>query len=243
MNFWGNNGGRGVSAHAARVRAHIMIEQALMVLAGSHGQNVFAIDHHDKAGFFAFEEVFNHHAGTGRTKGISFEHIVNGPMGLIQIHGDDYALTGRQSVSLNNDRSTFTVHISMSRGGITESFIVSRRHPVALHEGFGKVLGAFKLCGSFSRSENLQSSASEVIHDTRSQRGFRTHHCEAYVIGCHKVSQPGDIGLCDIDQFFGHRSTGIAGSHKHGFNSFILSQAPGNRMFATTAANNENLHG
>ena len=47
------HGGGAVCAHAAGVRALVAVQQALVVLAGGHRQNVFAVHHHDEAGFFA----------------------------------------------------------------------------------------------------------------------------------------------------------------------------------------------
>ncbi len=58
----GDHRGRGVRTHAAGVRAAVAVADAFVVLAGGHGQHVFAVDHDDEAGFFAIEEFFDHHA-------------------------------------------------------------------------------------------------------------------------------------------------------------------------------------
>lgn len=50
----GDHWRRGVSAHAASVWTVIGIIASFMILASRHGKDIFAIDHHDKAGFFAF---------------------------------------------------------------------------------------------------------------------------------------------------------------------------------------------
>ncbi len=41
-----------ISTHAAGVRALVAVLQAFVVLAGGQRQDVFAVDHDDKAGFF-----------------------------------------------------------------------------------------------------------------------------------------------------------------------------------------------
>src|SRR5690606_24653953 len=51
----GDHGRRGVGAHAAGVGAGVAVADALVILAGSHGQHVAAIDHDDEAGFLAIE--------------------------------------------------------------------------------------------------------------------------------------------------------------------------------------------
>ncbi len=54
--------GRGVGTHATRVGAGIGITNTFVVLAGGHGQGMRAINHNNKAGLFAFEELLHDHA-------------------------------------------------------------------------------------------------------------------------------------------------------------------------------------
>ena len=58
----GDNGRRGVGTHAAGVRATVAVADALVVLAGGHRQYVLAVDHHDKTGFLAVEELLDDYA-------------------------------------------------------------------------------------------------------------------------------------------------------------------------------------
>ena len=51
---------RRIRAHAAGVRAFVVVEQAFVVLAGGERQHVFAITQHDETGFFAFEKLLDH---------------------------------------------------------------------------------------------------------------------------------------------------------------------------------------
>ena len=63
--------GRGVGAHAAGIGAGIAVADAFVVLAGGHGQHMFAVHHDDKAGLFAGEEFLDDHAAAGRAEGIA----------------------------------------------------------------------------------------------------------------------------------------------------------------------------
>lgn len=92
--------GAGSSTHAARVRAGVLVADALVVLAGGHGQHVVAVDHDDEAGFFAVEELFDHHARTGFTEGIAGQHVTHGGFGFFEGHGDDDAFARSQAVGL-----------------------------------------------------------------------------------------------------------------------------------------------
>jgi hypothetical protein len=78
-----------------------------VVLAGGHGQHVVAVDHDDEAGFFAVEELFDHHARTGFTEGVAGQHVTHGGFGFFQRHGDDHALAGGQAIGLDHDRRAF----------------------------------------------------------------------------------------------------------------------------------------
>src|SRR5690606_13183160 len=83
----GHHRGRGVGAHAAGVRAGVGVADALVVLAGGHGQHVVAVDHDDEAGFLAVEELLDHHARTGVAEGVAGEHVTHRGFGFLQGHG------------------------------------------------------------------------------------------------------------------------------------------------------------
>src|SRR5690606_18522633 len=82
---------RGVSTHAASVRAGVAVADALVVLAGGHRQHVLAVDHDDEAGLFAVEKLLDHHARTGFAERVAGEHVAHGVFGFLQGHGDDHA--------------------------------------------------------------------------------------------------------------------------------------------------------
>jgi hypothetical protein len=79
-----------VRTHAASIGAAVAIAHALVILTGGHGQNVFAINHDDEAGFFAFEEFFNDDTMPGFAKGITGEHVTNRRLGFGFGHRNDH---------------------------------------------------------------------------------------------------------------------------------------------------------
>ena len=92
-----------IRAHAAGVGAFVAIEQALVVLAGSQGGDVFAVAQHDEAGFFAFQKLFNHHARAAIVVRdavfVIDQHEVHRVVGFLQRHGDDHAFARRNPPS------------------------------------------------------------------------------------------------------------------------------------------------
>jgi hypothetical protein len=66
---------RRVGAHAARVRALVVVLQALVVLAGGQRQDVLAVAHDDEAGFFAGQEFLDHDARAGVAEAVIGQHV------------------------------------------------------------------------------------------------------------------------------------------------------------------------
>ena len=94
INVVGDDRGRRVGAHTTRVRTLVLVQEALVVLARCHREDVLAVNHHDEAGFFTFQEFFDHHASTGGAERVTFEHHVDGFVSFFKRHGNDHALTG-----------------------------------------------------------------------------------------------------------------------------------------------------
>ena len=99
-----------VSAHAAGVRAFVVVEQALVILARRERYHVLAVAHHDEAGLFALEKPLDHDAGLpavvlhAELVVVGAQHPVDRLVRLRQAHRDDHALAGRQAVGLDDDR-------------------------------------------------------------------------------------------------------------------------------------------
>ena len=72
-----------------------MIKQPFVVLAGSHREDMLTVNHHDEAGLFAGEEVFNYDPRACGAKAVVFEHFVDGLMSFLFCHGDNNALASR----------------------------------------------------------------------------------------------------------------------------------------------------
>ena len=104
MNFVSHDRRRGVGAHPAGIRTRVAITHTLVVLAGGHRQNVLAVDHHDKAGFFTVEELFNHDTVARIAESVTCQHVLNRGFGFFERHRDDHAFTGGQTVGLDNNR-------------------------------------------------------------------------------------------------------------------------------------------
>ena len=111
MDFVSHYRSGGVSAHSASIRAGIAIAHALVILAGGHRQDVLAVDHHDKAGLFTVEELFDHDAVARVAKGVTRQHILNRGFRFFERHRHDHAFTGGQAVGLDHNRRAFFTQV------------------------------------------------------------------------------------------------------------------------------------
>ena len=153
-----------------------------------------------------------------------------------------HALARSQAICLDHDRRTLLIQVGVRRCRIAEGGVGCGGNAMARHEGLGIILGAFKLGGLFCRAKNLQAGAAKRIHDPFGQRRFRSNHGEGNFFALGKSHQFRHSSDRYIIQIRFQRCTGIAGGNKHLVNSRRLRQLPGQRMLATTAANNQNFH-
>ena len=65
---------------------------------------MLAVDHHDKASLFSFEEAFHHDPRPRIAKLVIGQHVVDSSLGLIQRHGHDHAFACGEAIGLNDDR-------------------------------------------------------------------------------------------------------------------------------------------
>ena len=245
MHFRGHHWCRGISTHAAGVGTLVAIEQALVVLAGRHDGHIFTVTHHDEAGFLALQKLFNHHPGAAGVvghaqrveAGVRCQHEIDRFVRLVKAHSHHHTLACRQSVGLDDDRRTLFVDVGMRSSRIGESFVLGCGDAVALHEGFGKRLGAFKLRGRLGWPEHPHSLRAKGVNHAGGQRLLGAHHGERYLF----CSSPGKqfIDICDIDVLKTgiHGGSAIAGGHVYGLHLGRLRQLPCQRMLTATAAN------
>ncbi len=234
---------RRVGAHAAGIGALITIFQPFVILAAGQCQRVAAIGEHDEARFFAVEKFFDHHPCAGRTHLVADQHHVDRGMGFISLHRHHHALACGQTVGLDHNRRTFVVDISMSLRSISKGRVFRRRNAMTHHEVLGEILGAFQLRGFLRRPENALSRAAHGIDHTRGERRLGPNHCQRHIIFINKINDLLITCQRNIVQSVFTRSAGVTRRDKHFLHQRRLRQFPRQRVFAATAADDENFHG
>ena len=134
---------RRVCSHTACVRTCIAFKSPFMVLARCHWQDIFTINHADKAGFFTLQKLLNHHAAACITKLIVRKHVIDGLICLFDSFCNDDTFTSGKAISFDNDGCTLFIDISFGSYRFGEAFVGCGRDIVLFHEFFGKGFGAF----------------------------------------------------------------------------------------------------
>ena len=213
-----------------------------MVLAGGHRQHVVAIGHHDKAGFFALQKIFNHHARACVAHFVAQQHIVDGGVGFVQRHGNDDAFARRQAVCFNHDGRAFLVHIIVRGGGVFKGLILRGGDAVAQHKGFGKIFGTFQLGGGAGGPENRQPCGAKIVHNACGKRGFGADYGKGNVFALAKGNQIGMGGERKIAQLRLGGCACVARGNVNGGDFGRLGELPCEGVFAPAVADDEQFH-
>ena len=100
------------------------------------------------------------------------EHGIDCLVRFLLCHGDDNAFAGGKPVGFDNNRSAVFGDVRVCLRRILKGGVLGCRNLVALHEGFGKGLGAFKLRRFFGWSENRKVFRAKNIDDALGKRSF-----------------------------------------------------------------------
>lgn len=164
--------GVGVSAHAAGVGALVVIGDALVVLRGFEGDDAFAVREADEADFFAFEELLKDNTGARGADESAGEHGADDGFGFVGVVDDDDALSGGESVGLDDERA-----LKLGQGldggfGVIGGDVGGGGDAGAVHEVFGENLAAFELSGGLGGSKDEAALAAEGVDDAIDEGGF-----------------------------------------------------------------------
>ena len=234
---------RAVGAHAAGVRALVLVVGALVILRNRHRPEVGAVHEAHQREFLSFEEVFDNHFGTGVTETVIDENIFQSGNGGFLIHRNGHAFARSQTVSLDHDRGTMFAHVGCGTVQVVEGLILCGRNVVTFHKLLGEILGALDLGGGLIRAERLDAGCGEIVDDAFDQRHFRTDEYPVVVVVLHEFDQRGMVGRielrsADAVQFHAR----IARGHGDLADTAATHQRVRDGVLARAGTDNQNLH-
>ena len=171
------------------------------------------------------------------------QHEVHGVMGFLQRHGNHHTLASSQTIGLDDDGGTQTIHIGVGCHGVGKGFVLRGRNVVARHEVLGEGLGRLQLRSHLGRAKDLHAVGAEFIDHTCGQRSLRPHHGYGDFFCLRPFAQGFDIGNVDVFQLAtGQSCATVTRSHIDFGRLGRLSQLPRHGVFTATAANHKNFH-
>ena len=110
------------------------------------------------------------------------------------------------------------------------------------HECLGIILRALELRRRLRCSKNLEPRRAERIDDARGQRRLRSDNRQRDVFAFRERDQVRNRRARNVSEPGLARSARVAGGHEYLGDARRLRDFPRQRMFAATAADDENIH-
>ena len=214
-----------------------------MILRRDHRADRLAVGEGEDRHFLARHELLDDDAAARLAKRLSLHDLIDGSESFRLRHGDDDALARCKSVRLDDDRCALRLDVGACGSGIGEHLVLRRRDAVLLHEVFGKRLRSFDFCRELRRAERPDARRRQIVNDAARKRRLRTDDDEidAFFLGesdDRRVVRRRDLRHAFSDR----RHAGVARNRVELFRPLALLELPRERMFASAAADDQNLH-
>ena len=188
------------------------------------------------------EELLEKNFGAGRAELVRHEHVVNRGLGLFGRLGDDHALAGGQSVRLHDDGKSVARERGLRLRGVRKHLGLAGRHARGVHDLLRETLRALHARTGGNRTERGDSEREKLIDEALHQRRLGTDHDEVGIVLARPLRDGLDVFRADGDIRRNRRRSRIAGRTEQLVLLGILRQTPGDRVFTSATANNQNLH-
>ena len=234
--------GGGVGAHAARVRALVAVEQALVVLRGGERDDRRAVDEREDGGLLALEILLDEHLAGGFAELGVDEHVPEGRLDLLLVHADAHALAGGEAVGLEHDRDAELRDGLAGLGLGADDDVVGRRDLGGAHDLLGEGLAALHAGGGLDGAEGGEAGLLEGVHDAEAERDLGADDGEVGAVLLRPGDEPGDVLGGDRDVGGDRGGAGVSGGAEELRGGVVLVQLPGDGVLAAAVSDDENLH-
>ena len=222
---WGEDGRRGISAHAASVRPRVALAYALVILRCAKGDDGLAIGDCKEAGLLAFQKFLDDDFCASRTE-MPAKHISQRRLCICAVFGNDHAFACGQPVGFQNIGRREFVECSNGVCQIGEPNIAAGGDASARTHILSEALAPLKLRGGGGRSKHGNIFGAQTVSQAVHQRSLRPNHHQIDRIGCAKIRHcimVTGIQRRKLRAFF---HSGIAGACPQAFTLRRLRQLP-----------------
>ena len=220
-----------------------MVQRPLVVHAGDHRLDRFAIAEGQHADLGAGEEFLHHHMVAGGTELFVQHDLLHAVLGLLLVLADEYTLAQRQTVRLDDHRVfVFAADVVHHFGRVIKGLIVGGGDAVLFHQIFAEHLAGLDAGRGGVGAEGGNAHRGQCVHHAKGQRVILRHHhiVKGFFFGKghHGLHIGGSNGLA-----FGIvADAAVAGCAPDLGAVGAFFQRPDDGVLAAAAANNQNLH-
>ncbi len=232
----------GIGPHAARVGAGIALAHALVILRRADGQRGLAVAQNEETRLLAGHEFLDHHLGPGRAEGPA-EHLVDRGQRLLLGLGHDHALAGGKPVGLDHDGRAFRLDMVARRLRVGEMRMGRRRRARRSTDLLGKALRRLEPRRCPAGPEDRDPRLAQPVRHAAGQGGLRSDDDEIHRFFLAERRHRAAVENVERGALGDLRDPGIAGCHDQAVAFGVLQHGPGQRMFAPSPAQNEDVHG
>ena len=189
--------GRRESAHAAGVRAFVVVVGALMILRRRHGLEVLAVNEGEHGNLRTGQELLDDDARTGAAECTAVDRVLDRLNGFFLGHGDRNTLAERKTIRLDNDRRAVLLDVLDRVRRVLKNSVACGRDIVFLHQILSKGLAALDDGSVLARTEGADACGLERVHHAERERIIRRDHNEIRLVLLRERDHAVDVGRLD----------------------------------------------
>ena len=166
-------------------------------------------------------------------------------MGIVDVVWDDHALAGGEAVGLEHGQVVGAENLKPLVRGLRglEEFAVGVPHAGGLHDLLGEPLGRLDLRGVAGGTEGEDAAFAQRVDEAGGEGCFGSDDDEVDATLLGGVAEAVDVGVVDREVLAEFRGSGVARRGEQGLAGRRLRQFPGQRVLASTAADDQDSHG
>src|SRR5450830_167742 len=224
------------AAHATRVRSHVAVFCALVVARGCKRQDALPITE-EQQGTLATPDKLLEQQRTSTSQTLDGRHSLT--LGC----RDDDPLAGGQAVRFHNEWKTHISHMCQRSPLILAANSTSRRDPVPFAKPLGEGFAPLEPCPHCAWTNDQQIPGTKDVGDPLRKWFFRPDDDQADPVPHGELGQSRRVIRTQWNASRTSGDTRIAGSHPNMSYQGALPDLPCQRMFPSTTANDEDIHG
>ena len=233
----------GIATYPACVRASVTVKNGLVVLGAGQRENLPAVGDHLKRDLLPSQEFLDHHRGPRGAENSTLHAGCHRPARLVEGGAHQRTLSRRQAIGLDHQgRPELATEVTRSLR-IVECFEASGGDPVRGHEPLCVGLGTFEVRSPGDRPEGGQALGRESVRQAGHERRLGSHDRQIDPLSLREVHEVFDGLRPDAYAARVAGNTRVAGRRVERLHARALGNLPGQGILASTAADDEHLHG